>query len=191
MGNMKKEEAKRQLSSLKRENKYETMIKTAGIITKMLEKDNIKPVIVGGLSVEIYTQSDYTTRDIDFVSDGFHIIENLLLSLDFLKEGRYFYRKDNEVVVEIPDSDLEGDIEKVIRVDIGNELYVYLISLEDIIIDRLRAAIHWRSEDDAFWGFKLLATNFNFVDIPYIKSKFQAREEKKEFLKWLEQIKND
>src|SRR5690625_7459174 len=89
----------------------------------------------------------------------------------------------------MPDSDLEGDIEKVIRVDIGNELYVYLISLEDIIIDRLRAAIHWRSEEDAFWGFKLLATNFNFVDIPYIKSKFQAREKKKEFLKWLEQIK--
>ena len=43
MGNMKMEEAKRQLSSLKRENKYETMIKTAGIITKMLEKDNRKP----------------------------------------------------------------------------------------------------------------------------------------------------
>ena len=55
----------------------------------------------------------------------------------------------------------------------------------------MRAAIHWRSEEDAFWGFKLLATNFNFVDIPYIKSKFQAREKKKEFLKWLEQIKND
>ena len=48
---MKIDEAKKQLSSLDRDNKYETVIKTASIITKMLEKHNIKPIIVGGLSV--------------------------------------------------------------------------------------------------------------------------------------------
>jgi len=89
---MKIGEAKRRLSSLNRGNKYETMIKTASIITKMLEKYNIKPIIVGGLSVEIYTQGDFSTRDIDFVSDGFSIIEKLLLSLEFIKDGRHYYR---------------------------------------------------------------------------------------------------
>jgi len=34
------------------------MIKTASIITKMLEKYNIKPIIVGGLSVDtLYIES--------------------------------------------------------------------------------------------------------------------------------------
>src|SRR5699024_1622195 len=116
-----------------KDDKYDTMIKTAAIITKMLEKHNIKPIVVGGLSVEIYTQRDYSTRDIDFVSDGFTII----------KEGRHFYRVENEVAVEIPDNHLEGDINKVIKVNIDKELYLYLISLEDIIIDRLRATVQW------------------------------------------------
>ncbi len=60
------------------------------IITKLLEPKNIQPVIVGGLSVEIYTQNDDSTRDIDFVSDGYHIIEDILFSLGFKKEDRHF-----------------------------------------------------------------------------------------------------
>src|SRR5690625_2823541 len=185
---MKIEEAKRQLSSLDRDNKYETMIKTASIITKMLEKHNIKPIIVGGLSVEIYTQDDYSTRNIDFVSDGFSIIEELLLSLDFLKDGRHFYRKDIEIAIEIPDNFLEGDMNKVVKVNTEDGLYVYLISLEDIIIDRLRATIHWKSEEDAIWGFKLLVNNFDSVDTLYIESRLEVEQEKEEFKNWLEQI---
>lgn len=185
---MKIDEAKKQLSSLNRDNKYEAMIKTAAIITKMLAKHNIKPIIVGGLSVEIYTQSDYSTRDIDFVSEGFAIIEKLLLSLDFIKEGRIFYREDIEIAVEIPDNHLEGDMNKVVKVYIEDELYVYLISLEDIIIDRLRATVHWKSEEDGIWGFKLLINNFDTVDISYIESRLEVKQEKDEFKNWLEQI---
>lgn len=188
---MKIEEAKRRLSSLDKKNKYETMIKTAAIITKMLEKYSIKPIVVGGLSVEIYTQGNYTTRDIDFVSDGFMIIEELLTSLDFLKDGRHFYRKDKEVAIEIPDNHLEGDMNKVVKVNIDKELYIYLISLEDIIIDRLRATLQWRSEEDAIWGFKLLANNFEDVDVSYIEKRLQVKQEKKEFEDWVKQIRNN
>lgn len=187
---MKIEEAKKYLKSLDKDNKYETMIRTAAIITKMLEKYDIKPIVVGGLSVEIYTQSDYTTRDIDFVSDGFSIIAELLISLDFLKKGRHFYRKDTEVAIEIPDNYLEGDMEKVVKVNIDKELYVYLISLEDIIIDRLRATVQWKSEEDGIWGFKLLVNNFEDVDVIYIEKQLKVKQEKEEFNDWLEQIKN-
>lgn len=183
-------DAKKYLNSLDKDDKYDTMIKTAAIITKMLEKHNIKPIVVGGLSVEIYTQRDYSTRDIDFVSDGFTIIEEVLHSLDFIKEGRHFYRVENEVAVEIPDNHLEGDINKVIKVNIDKELYLYLISLEDIIIDRLRATVQWRSEEDGIWGFRLLANNFSDVDVSYIEKRLQGKQEKKEFEDWLEHIKN-
>lgn len=62
--------------------------------------------------VEIHTQSDYTTRDIDFIADGYHIIEDILFALDFQKEGRHFYREDIEIVIEIPDSHFAGNEDK-------------------------------------------------------------------------------
>src|SRR5690625_6258064 len=82
------QKAKEKLLTVNKDNKYETMITTAAIITKLLEPQGIKPIIVGGLSVEIYTQREYTTRDIDFVSDGRAMIEGVLFSLEFVKEGR-------------------------------------------------------------------------------------------------------
>lgn len=60
-------QAKVELKSLRDKPKYEAMLKTASIVTQLLEPYNIKPIIVGGLSVEIYTQQEYSTRDIDFV----------------------------------------------------------------------------------------------------------------------------
>lgn len=185
---MKIDEAKRQLKSLNKDDKYQTMIYTAAIITKLLDKENIKPIIVGGLSVNIYTQNDYTTRDIDFIINGYSITEKLLFNLDFKKDGRYFYRDDIEIAIEIPDNHLDGDINKVKKLKLGNELFIYVISLEDIIIDRLRASLYWNSEDDAIWGFQLLTKNFETLDITYIKNTLKAKQEKAEFKLWLQQI---
>lgn len=42
--------------------------RTAGVITSYVkEKINVTLIVVGGLSVEMYTQGKYMTNDIDFV----------------------------------------------------------------------------------------------------------------------------
>ncbi|WP_049662164.1 DUF6036 family nucleotidyltransferase [Bacillus sp. FJAT-27231] len=66
------------------------MLKTAAILTKLLVERRVKPIIVGGLSVTIYTQNHYTTRDIDMVSDEYETIVNILGQLDFKKDSRHF-----------------------------------------------------------------------------------------------------
>lgn len=83
---------------------------------------------------------------------------------------------------------MDGDINKVKKLKLGNELFIYVISLEDIIIDRLRASLYWNSEDDAIWGFQLLTKNFETLDITYIKNTLKAKQEKAEFKLWLQQI---
>lgn len=60
-------------------------------------------------------------------------------------EGTFIVRI-SKLPLKFPDNYLEGNIEKIIKVNIGDGLYVYLIFLEDIILDRLRAAVHWQSE---------------------------------------------
>ncbi|GAA0442129.1 hypothetical protein GCM10008983_19020 [Lentibacillus halophilus] len=105
------EEAKSKLYSLNNEPKHEKMLGAAAIITKLLEKENIRPIVVGGLSVEIYTQQEYATRDIDFVSDGYDIIQEL----GFSKKGRIFYHDAIEIAVEIPDNYLAGSMDRLVR----------------------------------------------------------------------------
>ncbi|MDE3838725.1 hypothetical protein C0966_04935 [Bacillus methanolicus] len=183
--------AKEKINQIKEKPKYEAMLLTASIITRLLDQYKIKPIIVGGLSVEIYTQSEYATRDIDFVSDGYHIIEDVLFSLGFKKEGRHFYHQDIEIAVEIPSNDLVGSYEKVAKVYIDDENYVYLISIEDIILDRLRAAVHWKSEEDSIWGFRLLAKNFEVLDIEYLLKQTETKQEYDELSFWIDQLKRD
>lgn len=53
--------AKVQLSLLNPENKFITMLSSAAIITRALDEYGIKPIIVGGFSIEIYTHENYST----------------------------------------------------------------------------------------------------------------------------------
>jgi hypothetical protein len=167
--------------------KYESMIRTASIITKLLEQYDIKPIVVGGLSVEIYTQNDYSTRDIDFVSEDFDKIRDTLFQLGFKRDTRHFYHEELEIAIEIPSSNLAGDYERVLKVEIDKEddLYVYLISIEDIILDRLRATVHWKSQEDAKWGFKMLSSNLDDVDLEYLYERLDTVTEKIELDQWL------
>ncbi|HLQ96316.1 MAG TPA: hypothetical protein VK108_08015 [Pseudogracilibacillus sp.] len=177
-----------ELTKTKNESKLDSMLIVASIITKLLEPKNIKPIIVGGLSVEIYTMGDYTTRDIDFVSDGYKEIEDLLYSLEFSKQGRHFYRDDIEIVIEIPDSYLAGSLEKVLKMKISDSRYVYVESVEDIILDRLRAAVHWKSAEDAVWGFTLMVKNFENIDVAYLKNHIESVQERAELENWIFRI---
>lgn len=181
-------QAKTEIEKLKDVPKYEAMINTAAIITKLLEKHNINPIVVGGLSVEIYTQNEYATRDIDFVSDGYMIIADILFQLDFEKDGRHFYHNEIEIAIEIPDSDLAGDYNKVIKLEIDDQRYVYVISIEDIIMDRLRASICWRSSEDRIWGFRLLANNLDNVDIEYLRKSVETKLEEIELENWIAEL---
>ena len=61
------QKAKEALAQLHDKPKFEKLIHTAALITELLLPQGVRPIIVGGLSVEIYTLNGYTTQDIDFV----------------------------------------------------------------------------------------------------------------------------
>lgn len=184
------DEAKHKLLELIDVEKYDAMVKTAAIITTLLEKQGISPIVVGGLSVDIYTQHDYATRDIDFVSDGYHIISELLLSLGFVKDGRHFYHEIIEVAVEIPDNYLAGDPNKVIKLQITNDTHINIIAIEDIIMDRLRSHCLNNNEEDEIWGFRLLLANFERLDIEYMRQSCEVTKEEKVLTKWISEIES-
>jgi len=183
------------LSQLDPNKKYHTMIMTAAIITKLLEEEQIKPIIVGGLSVEIYTDEDYSTRDIDFVVNDWCKIVSLLEKLGFDKFNQNMLHKELEIVIDYNGHKLAGSMDMVNKVYVDNikGLYVYVISYEDIIMDRLRAYLHWGDDDSKEWGMQMLAIHYDKLDQQYMKEIGKGSEneqETAELIKWFEELKS-
>ncbi len=184
------QEARQALQQLADKDKFEKMMLTAAIITEQLEHHGIKPIIVGGLSVEIYTMNGYTTYDIDLVLNGYETASQVLEQLDFRKIGKDWVHPVLGVSLEIPGNTLTGDYGKVTEVPVGDRR-VYVIGIEDIILDRLRSAVHWQSGVDREWGYRMLLMYYEEIDINYIRSQLQGMKEEQEWEQWLSEAAID
>jgi excisionase family DNA binding protein len=142
-----------------------------GVLTKTLEKEKIKPIIVGGHAVEFYTVGGYSTRDIDIVFSDQKLLNKKLLALGFKKENRHWYNQKLDIAIESPASGLsEEEYERITIVNIQG-LTVQIIGIEDIIIDRLNAYVHWKSIDDGYWARELLLMYEKEIDKKYLEKR--------------------
>ncbi len=164
------EESKKALAELAGKNRYEVMIETTSILTALMEREGIVPIVVGGLAVEVYTRGQYTTLDIDLVMMRRDYADKVLKDLGFNKEGRHWYHAELEVAIEIPGNMLEdADHERVIKINLPSGRHIYVIGLEDIILDRLRACVHWESTSDCEWGLRMLKVHKHALDKAYMQ----------------------
>jgi len=172
-------ELKKRFRELKDFSKHERMIQLSGLLTAYFKEENISPIIVGGLSVELYTRNNYTTFDIDFVTDGRDKFDDLLRNeLGFIKEGRSWYNEDLEISIKIPGNYLEGSMNKVVQLELENGLVIYVIGVEDIIIHRLESAVvshpdnpEW--SDDYEWAermFQIHRHDPEMMDLAYLQT---------------------
>lgn len=129
-------------------------------------------VIVGGNALEFYTLA-YATVDVALVSSRRAEIGNLLESWGFDQTGRHWHHVGLDIAIEIPDDVLAGSEDRVTQVEI-EDLTVYIIGVEDLIIDRLGAYVHWDSTDDGNWAQELLALYQQDIDWTYLKTRAQA-----------------
>lgn len=146
------------------------MLKASSIITKLMSyhvKDSDMPIIVGGLSLEIYTDGEYTTHDVDFVTSASILMHEKLLEIGFEKSGRMFHHNRLNIAVDIVDSVLVPEsYDKVNKIEISNDYFVLVQSIESILYDR---ALDYDRVDSKKYGLYLLSTNYNKIDIDFIK----------------------
>lgn len=146
-----------------------------GVLGEALAPEGVRPVIVGGNAVEFYTLGGYATADIDLVVAEREAVDRCLCAFGFGREGRHWYSEELDLAVEIPGSVLAGDPARVTEVEIDGRL-VYLIGLEDLVIDRLNALVHWRSARDGDWAEQMLALHFDEVDFDYLRRRAETEE---------------
>jgi hypothetical protein len=143
-------------------------IRTAAAIAGALADKGLRPVVVGGSAVEFYTGGSYTTVDIDMVVEGIEEIDAAVRLLGFRKlAGASYVHPRVDVVIDLPPEPLAGDPRRVVEVVVEG-LSAYVIGLEDIIADRLRAAVYWQDLSSREWAVQLMAAQWESLDWPYL-----------------------
>ncbi len=127
------------------------------------------PVIVGGQAVEFYSAGGYTTVDIDLVSAS-EPLDEILPGWGFERRGRHWMRSNLGLIVEAPGSRLApGQRDRLTEVQIAGTS-AYVLGLEDVIVDRLAACVHWSSENDCRWAAVLLRAHRPELDLDYLRA---------------------
>lgn len=143
-------------------------VKVLGEITKCSMHFGARPIVVGGQAVEVYTFGHYTTVDVDLVADD-EVVERVLRDLGFHKQKghRHWYHQELQIPIEIVDSNLNGSQDMLTVVEVDN-LEIYIIGVEDLIIDRVRASVRWDSLSDLEMSEILTDAYKAMINLEYI-----------------------
>jgi len=143
-----------------------------GLITRGLaDRGKPAPVLIGGLALAYYTREVYFTADIDLAYADREALDEVLSELGFEKKGRYWVHPETDLAVEVPASTLAGEEAPRETVELEEGLFCVVIGLEDLIIDRMNACKHWKSEVDCEMAELLIARYGGEIDRAYIEKK--------------------
>jgi hypothetical protein len=143
-----------------------------GLITRLLEENGKRaPVIIGGCALSYYSREVYFTTDIDLAYAERETLDRVLKSVGFQKKGRYWVHEGLKMAIEAPASKLAEEEAPMEIVEVGEGLQCTIIGIEDLIIDRMNACKHWKSEIDCEMVELLVNRYCNDLDWPYLERK--------------------
>ena len=142
-----------------------------GLLTRELAPLGIEPILVGGAALEFYTAGGYATYDVDLALPSGSDVDAAFARLGFEKEGRFWRHAVFDLLFEAPaPAGLPGEDAMRTEVDVEG-LRVVVIGIEDLLIDRLRAWVHWRSEEDGRWTRRLAGLHGDRLDWGYLRNR--------------------
>jgi len=129
-------------------------LQIAAVIAETLREIGQDPVLVGGAAVEFYTRGGYSTADIDMLAEGGSELQAAMKRLGFERLGKDYVQEKLRIYVEFPGRELQAS-ESAIVLKVGTRK-LRIISIEDLIVDRLAAFKFWQSAIDGLNAIMLL-----------------------------------
>jgi hypothetical protein len=133
---------------MERITKKTTVEELAALVSTTLEAAGITAVLSGGAVVSIYTNNEYESNDLDFISAASTSkIAEAMASLGFERKGRMFSHSRTPLFVEFPAGPLAiGDL--LIRpTEVAKKRTaagtIRLLTPTQCVMDRLAAYFHW------------------------------------------------
>ncbi len=155
-------------------NPTEKSIYIAAIISEALRTIQQDPILVGGAAVEFYTQGAYSTSDIDMIAEGGPELITTMEDLGFEKLGKDFIHQKLNIYIEFPGRNLKNN-EQSILIKVKDKI-LRIISIEDLIIDRICAFKFWKIAIEGLNVLLLLENN----EVDNKRLRQRAQEEKVE-----------
>lgn len=141
-----------------------------GALTARLAADGIEPILVGGCALEVYTDGGYSTKDVDLALPHSHEVDVAFAELGFEKRGRFWIRPELDLLFEAPaPAGLPGETAPRTEIEVDG-FRVVILGVEDLLIDRLRAWVHWKSDEDGRWAARLAALYAEELDWSYLRT---------------------
>ncbi|HSA58711.1 MAG TPA: hypothetical protein VLJ37_03400 [bacterium] len=162
----------------------------AAFLSKLFRAKNMDFILVGGATVQFYTQGTYLTKDIDVIlrGDTKEMIEEIMNSLGFRRTSNYrqFGHPVFDFSIEFPPSPIEIGSRTISKVNVIEtpEGPLEIIRIEDIIMDRIIAGVEWKHQGSIEQAKLLWMKNQKRIDLDYLTD-FAKKEG---YLKTLNQI---
>src|SRR4030043_1340396 len=156
----------------KTESPLKRQLLMVALLTRLLKRVNkLPPVIIGGCALSYYSREVYFTSDIDLAYADREALDVVLTGIGFEKRGRYWVSEGLKMAIEAPASTLVGEDSPIEIVEVGEGLQCRIIGIEDLIIDRMNAFKHWKSEMDGEMVELLIQKYRDELDWAYLERK--------------------
>ncbi len=142
-----------------------------GALTARLAPDGIEPILVGGFVLEVYTDGGYSTADVALALPIVPEVDAAFHDLGFAKRGRFWVHPELDLYFEAPaPAGLPGETAPRTELEIDG-LRIVVLGVEDLLIDRLRAWVHWESDEDGRWAARLASLYAQKLDWEYLRAR--------------------
>ncbi len=150
--------AERLKQALALKDETERKLAVVSVIDEQLRRIEWRAIVIGGLAVEFWTDGAFTTTDVDLYLPHGPAVDDLLAELGFAKEGRHWILREHDLFVEAPAS-FPAEEEEVSEVELSTGDRVLVLSVEDVLIDRLHQFVAGGHRDVAEQAMTLLSSD--------------------------------
>lgn len=138
------------------ENPTERKLAVAAVIDAEMQRIGFRAVVIGGVAVEFWTRGMYATADIDLYLPHGPAVMQLLGPLGFERRGRHYVLPHADVFVEAPGPSFPAENEEVFEVTLRSGFVVPVLSVADVLVDRLHQFVAGGHADVAEQAVALL-----------------------------------
>ncbi|HEX5035643.1 MAG TPA: hypothetical protein VFX30_00580 [bacterium] len=171
---MTKKSASNALRKIARLPPFDQQITLAALLSRLFREKGMDFILVGGATVQFYTQGEYQTKDIDIIlrGDTKEDIEEIMHSLDFKRTTNYRHFENPLFAfsVEFPPSPIQVGRRTITKVSLIKtpEGPLEIIRIEDIIMDRIIAGVEWKDARSIDQAKLIWRKNKDMIDLDYL-----------------------